>query len=330
MGGWGGGQMQKAGVEIFTGLEDHSIMGFWEVARQLPRIRKLFKKAKSDILAFSPDVVVLVDYPGFNLRLAKWLKKHHFKVAWYISPQLWAWHPGRAETIRKYVDLMMVILPFEVPFYAERGITAHFVGHPLLDIIPEKNLLTDTKEHIALLPGSRKQEIERMLPVMLELARLLPAEKFIVAGMGTAVAELYNAFPMPANVEIEYNNTASILRSARAAVVTSGTATLETALYGTPQVVVYKAGRISYILGRLLVKVPFISLVNLIAGKAVVAELIQGKCTPSEILLHLQPLLQDGLARSEIKANYAELRKHLGEPGASKKAAMLLHEFATK
>jgi len=334
--GWGGDQMKSAGVDILTGLDRLSFMGFWEVVKKLPEIFRLFRKIKKDISTFRPDVVVLVDYPGFNLRLAKWLKKEGYKVAWYISPQLWAWRPGRVKIIRDNVDLLMVILPFEAAFYAQHGVKAHYVGHPLMDMKIEQlptqstntSVLPGNSGPIALLPGSRKQEIVRLLPVMLETAALLGQEKFVIAGLSSLGKSIYKEQVFPPNVSIEYDHTYEILSASRAALVTSGTATLETAMLGIPQVVVYKGSRISFLIARQLVKVPFISLVNLITGKAVVPELIQQTCTADNIRRKLLPLLSGSPEKDTLLKGYELLYAQLGKAGASRNAAELLVEFA--
>jgi lipid-A-disaccharide synthase len=328
--GWGGEHMRQAGVKVTTDVNELAFMGFWEVLKNLRHIRQLFKRVKQEITAFRPDVVVLVDYPGFNLRMAKWLKKQGIKVAWYISPQLWAWRPGRAEIIRENVGLMMVILPFEEQFYADRGIKVEYVGHPLVDVIPtmdDGRWTMDGRNYVALLPGSRAQELRYLLPLMYEVARKMPEQQFVVAGRSALGEAAYRQWPLPDNVEVQLDRTYPILQQAKAAIVTSGTATLETALWQVPQVVVYKTGGISYRIARRVVQVPYISLANLIAGKQVVPELIQYDCTPERVIQALQPLLSDTETVHAINQGYALLRQQIGGPGAAEKAAGLVYGF---
>lgn len=329
--GWGGEHMRQAGVQVTTDVNELAFMGFWEVLKNLRRIRQLFKIAKQEIIAFRPDVVVLVDYPGFNLRMARWLKKQQIKVAWYISPQLWAWRPGRAEIIRENVGLMMVVLPFEEEFYADRGMKVEYVGHPLLDVIPSTvHSPRSTEGYVALLPGSRVQELKYMLPLMYEVARQMPEQQFVVAGRSALGEAAYRQWELPDNVQLQFDNTYPILQQAQAAIVASGTATLETALWHVPQLVVYKAGGLSYHIARRLVKVPYISLVNLIAGKQVVPELIQNECTPERVVQALLPLLSDSATVSAMNEGYGLIREQLGGPGASEKAAGLVYRFVAE
>lgn len=323
--GIGGDKMKAANVEMLFGLERLAFMGFYEVLKNLRTIRRNFKEIKLDILSFQPTVIILIDYPGFNLRMAKWCKEQGFKVVYYISPKFWAWNESRVEKIKKYVDLMLCILPFEKAFYDKhRYVNAHYVGHPLLDeiSIPTGETQTaDTAKSIALLPGSRKQEINTLLPIMLDTARNFPKEQFIV----TAISGLKDLYPneLPDNVKLVFDSTYKVLKMAKAAIVCSGTATLETALFNVPQVVIYKTSWLNYQLGKRLIKVPYISLPNLIANEKIAEELIQYDCTSEKITNELDKLLQDF-----GKEFYHTLHEKMGSIGASQKAATLILELA--
>jgi lipid-A-disaccharide synthase len=320
--GVGGEHLKSKGVSLSFGLERLAFMGFYEVLKNLRTIRKNFHDIKNDILSFKPDAVILVDYPGFNLRMAKWCKLNGFKVIYYISPQIWAWNEKRVETIKKYVDLMLCILPFEKAFYEKHQYpNAHYVGHPLLDIVLNNFAATDSEsvsqDFIALLPGSRKQEIAKLLPVMLETARNFPAEKFVIAGI-SRLKTFYSA-ELPPNVSIEYDKLQDILRGSKAAVVCSGTATLETAMQNVPQVVIYKTSWLNYTIGKRLAKVDFISLPNLIANEKIVTELIQHDCNSENISRELKHLLEKKSGQM-----YFPMLQKIGERGASGKAAQLI------
>ncbi|HAD13864.1 MAG TPA: lipid-A-disaccharide synthase, partial [Saprospirales bacterium] len=282
---------------------------------------------KQDILAFKPDALVLIDYPGFNLRIAKWAKAQGIRVIYYISPQLWAWHASRAKAIKRDVDKLLVILPFEKSFFKGYGIEAEFVGHPLLDALkdlPAAAPADESKPTIALLPGSRKQEVSRILPVMLEATLAFPNHRFVVAGASSLPESYYQDYlkDFP-SVSLEKGNTYSILQRSVAALVKSGTSTLETALLDVPQVVCYAGNPISYQIAKRLVKVKYISLVNLIVDRPLVRELIQHELTPENATTALQDILQPEKA-AEIKAGYAELRHQLGDGGASQRAARVI------
>jgi lipid-A-disaccharide synthase len=327
--GVGGDQMQAAGTQLIAHVRDINFMGFWEVIRHLGRIRRLFAQVEQAILEWQPEAVLLVDYPGFNLRVLPFLHRHHIPAYYYISPQVWAWKSGRAEILRRYVRRLWVILPFEQAFYAERGMNVSSQGHPLLDIIPAE--AKSPAPLIALLPGSRKQEIRLMLPVMLEAARRFPDWRCVVAGAPSQPASFYQQLvrEWPANVSLRMNETYALLRESRYAWVASGTATLEAALWGTPQVVVYKGSPLSYAIGKRLVKVPFISLVNLILGRAAVEELIQDQCNAIRLTEAMQALMAPG-REAEVQAAYAELRQRLGGPGASRRVAAELFQHLTQ
>ncbi len=317
---WGGDRMQAAGANVVKHYRDLAFMGFTQVLLHLRTILHNIKTCKADILRFKPDAVVLIDYPGFNLRIAEFAHANGIKVFYYISPQVWAWKAGRVKAIRRDVDRMFVILPFEKEWYAERGMDVEFVGHPLLDALPPHGRSTappGTKPVVALLPGSRKQEITRMLPAMLAAAREFPGHAFKVAVAPGIAEELYHAIIGNADVELVRNGTYALLQQAEAALVTSGTATLETALIGTPLAVCYGGGAVNVWLAKRFIKVKFISLVNLIMGREVVRELIQGDMNPAEMASELRRLLDDGPYRQRMFADMAQLREVLGGPGAS-------------
>lgn len=327
---WGGDLMQAQGAVLVKHYRDLAFMGFAEVLANLPVILGNLRFCKQDILAYKPDAVILIDYPGFNLRIAKFLHKHNIPVIYYISPQVWAWKQSRVRTIRKVVDKMLVILPFEKDFYARHGITVEFVGHPLLDALSEISsepaMETGGYPLIALLPGSRKQEIKAVLPEMLKIIPRFPEANFAIAGVSSIDDEFYQNLSNGISIPVYKGQTYELLRKASAALVTSGTATLETALIGTPEVVCYKGGTISYLIARRLVKVRYISLVNLIMDREVVKELIQHELTAGAIEKELRLMLYDHVHRTEVSEAYAELCRILGGPGASKRAAGIVFE----
>lgn len=320
---WGGERLQQAGAEIVKNYKDLSYMGFLEVATHLGTIFSNLKFCIQDILAFAPDVVILVDYPGFNLRVAKRLYKSGIPVFYYISPQVWAWHKSRVRQIRKYVTEMFVILPFEQDFYAEHQMQVHYFGHPLLDEITSYHMQSDfingnhleDKPLIAVLPGSRSQEIRRMLPVMCKAAESFPDYTFVIAGVRHLQA-LYA--PYAGKMKVVYGQTYELLAHSRAAMVTSGTATLETALFEVPQVVCYRGNFLSYLIARYLISgIRFISLVNLIAGKEVVTELIQREMNAERLEAEMKTILIDDKTVDKMKNDYIQLRKCLGNGTAS-------------
>ena len=323
--GWGGDKMQQAGADILMHYRELAFMGFVEVAMNIGVILRNFKTAKKQIIEFKPDALILIDYPGFNLRMAKWAADRNLKVIYYISPQLWAWKENRVEIVREFVDRMFVILPFEKTWYSERGIEVEYVGHPLLEAIKRYRDSDEVKvkaddRTVALLPGSRKQEIAHMLPVMLQVALRRPEYHFVVAKAPHLPRELYEAYLAKSdasNVSIAEGNSYDCLSSAVAAITTSGTATLETALFNVPQVVCYKGSALSFAIARRLVKVPFISLVNLIAGKPVVEELIQDN-VKAERMTESLDLVLAGDTRDYILNEYKALNNRLNEGGASK------------
>ena len=335
--GWGGDLMAREGMQLDVHYRDTAFMGFVEVVRNLPTILRLMAKCKRDILAFQPDALILIDYPGFNLRMAQWARARGIKVFYYISPQVWAWKEGRVATIRRAVDRMFVILPFEQAFYARHGIEVSYFGHPLVDEVtdflegqaPDRaafaerhGLDTDTPI-VALLPGSRKQEIRRALGVMLEVAQRQPHRQFVIAGAPSMDPECYSPFFARArsdNLHLVHNQTWPLLSVADAALVTSGTATLETAMFGVPQVVCYRGNYLSYLIARRLIKVPYISLVNLIMGEALVTELIQDDFNAARTAAELDQLF-DPERLAQVQSGYAALRKKLGQPGVARRVA---------
>jgi lipid-A-disaccharide synthase len=336
---WGGDMMEQQGAEVVRHYRDLAFMGFVEVVTNLRTIFRNLKFCKEDILAFKPDAVILIDYPGFNMRIAAWAKKQGIPVIFYISPQIWAWKENRVKQIRLTVDKMLVILPFEKAFYKKWDFDVEYVGHPLVDVIEQKMseaepLTTQVsplqaERIVAILPGSRKQEVLKKLPVMLEASRHFPDYRFIVAKASSLPDEFYqpflNAFPHTRTIR---NNTYTLLMQAKAALVTSGTATLETALFGVPQVVCYKGSALSYQIAKRLIKVKYISLVNLIMNKPVVKELIQDEMNAGNLRIELDRILHDEGRIIAIRQDYAALRRLLSEGGnASQKAAKSIVEY---
>ncbi len=329
---WGGDRMQKAGGTVVKHIRELAFMGFWEVLCNIRTIMRLMKFCKDDLLRWNPDALILVDYPGFNLRMAEFASKHNIPVIYYISPQVWAWKQSRVKKIRKVVDKMLVILPFEKDFYSRHGMDVHFTGHPLLDeVIPRKesnnfasfretNNLPE-KPLVALLPGSRKQEIGRMLSDMTALASEFPSFQFVVAAVSSQDPSVYDQHARHENVSLVFDQTYALLANARAALVASGTATLETALFDVPQIVCYKANHLSYLIARQLIRVPYISLVNLIMDKPVLQEIIQKELTHQRLQKELSRLLFDEDLRHRFAQDYAALKEKLGGEGASREAA---------
>ncbi len=333
---WGGDKMQATGATLVKHYKELAFMGFAEVIKNLPAILRNFKFCKKDIAAFNPDVVILIDYPGFNLRMAQWTKQNNFKTVFYISPQVWAWKENRVNAIKKYVDKMIVILPFEKQFYKKWNYEVEYVGHPLVNVIEnykqENPGLQPDSHTIALLPGSRKQEIQTKLPVMLEATKNFPDYTFIVAKAPSIDDHFYENFIQDLkNVKVVANSTYAVLMQSTAALVTSGTATLETALFGVPEIVCYKAGSLSYAIAKKLVKLKFICLVNLIMDKEVVKELIQHDLTPEKITIELKKILFDKNIIERIKQDYHQLKELLSKGGnASLNAAKSIYEFGIK
>lgn len=326
---WGGDLMKAQGAHLVKHYKELAFMGFTEVLMNLRTILHNIDFCKKDIIQNKPDVLILVDYPGFNLRIAEFAKAKGIKVFYYISPQIWAWQQSRVHKIKKVVDKMFVILPFEKEFYQGFDFNVDFVGHPLLDAVSGYSHqttafdVTNNKPIIAFLPGSRKQEISIILPLMLSMQKHYTDYQFIIAGAPSQSKEFYQTFIADSNVKIVFNQTYPLLQKAHVALVTSGTATLETALFGVPEVVCYKGGAISFAIAKQLVKVKFISLVNLIMDKEIVKELIQNELNEANLKIELDKLLNQE-NRDKILKNYAELIEKLGGSGASKKTASLM------
>lgn len=318
---WGGDRMRALIGEPVMHIRDLAFMGFYEVIKHLPTILKNIDFCKKDILNFSPDAVILIDYPGFNFRLFEFIKANNFRLYYYISPQLWAWKKGRVKQIKKYVDRMYVIFPFEIDFYAKNGFEVQYFGHPLLDELGDVSPINSREDIVALLPGSRKQEISRMLPIFNAVAHNFPTLNFQVAAMSVLGEGFYNQFITAPNIKICMDQTYSILNKAKAALVTSGTATLETALHNVPQVICYKSSAISYYLARWLVKgISFIGIVNLIMNRAIVKEFIQEEANTNNISNELKEVL-NAVRQEEILKDYSALRLLLGEKGSSERVA---------
>lgn len=331
---FGGDKMQTEGGTLVKHYADMAFMGFLEVVLNLRTIFKNLSTCKKDILAYKPDVLILIDFPGFNLKIAQFAKENGIKVCYYISPKVWAWNQKRVLKIKKIVDRMFCILPFEVNFYKSWGMEVDYVGNPLLDEIaqfkPNPNFVEQNKlgadPIIALLPGSRKQEIELILPEMLSITYQYPGYRFVIAGAPNFDYAFYQQFVGDKTIPIIFNQTYDLLSNAHVALVTSGTATLETALFKVPQVVLYKGGKISVAIARLLVKIKFISLVNLIMDKGVVKELIQEDCKTEIISAELNTILE-GNGRAKMLYEYDELALKMGSPGASAKTANLIFNY---
>lgn len=331
---WGGDRMQEAGAEIVKHYRDLAFMGFIEVIMNLRTIMGNIKFCKEDIQTWKPDLVVLVDYPGFNLRIAEFLHQEGIPVHYYISPQIWAWKQNRVYKIRALVDKMYVILPFEQDFYKKFDYDVEFVGHPLLDVIEDRKDQGDYKAEflkknglgtapiIALLPGSRKQEISKMLPLMLRCMDDFPKHQFVIGAAPSQEKEYYQGFlsdkPRATLIDAQ---TYELMRYADAGLVTSGTATLEAALWGLPEVVCYKGSPISYWIARMLIKVKFIGLVNLVMDRLVVTELIQSELNRKNMVRELKALLYDDERKAKLQSDYSELWSKLGGAGASGKVA---------
>lgn len=333
---WGGDLMQAQGATVVKHIKELAFMGFIEVVANLGTILKNIKFCKQDIAAFAPDVLIFIDYPGFNFRIAEWAKKEGYPTHYYISPQLWAWKEGRIKKVKRDVDAMYVILPFEKEFYEEKhNFPVEFVGHPLLDAIANRPVIDPKKfrqEHqlderpiIALLPGSRKQEITTMLDVMLEMVPKYPDHQFVIAGAPSQETSFYEKIVNGRKASFIQNKTYDLLSVSDAALVTSGTATLETALFKIPQVVCYKGSWISYQIAKRLIKLNYISLVNLILDKPAVTELIQGEFNTKKLQQELDKIL-DPEHREMLFLDYFALEKKLGGTGASAKTAALIYE----
>ena len=336
---WGGDLMQNVGGTLVKHYKERSFMGFFEVIQNISKIFKDISFCKSDIASFNPDALIFIDNSGFNLRIAKWAKEQNFQTSYYISPQVWASRANRVHAIKRDVDYMYVILPFVKDFYKKYDYKVDFVGHPLIDAIDDRKEVDEVvfrKEHnlsnnpiIALLPGSRKQEITKMLQVMLSVAVVFKEYQFVIAGAPSQDYDFYKPFLNNKNVKFISNKTYDLLNISEAALVTSGTATLETALFKVPQVVCYKANAISYQIAKRIITLKFISLVNLIMDKEVVKELIQGNFNTKNLKIELNKIVNQPY-RNEMLTNYELLEKKLGGKGASKKTAQLIFERMKK
>lgn len=334
---WGGDLMEHAGGHLVKHYKEMAFMGFSEVLANINTILKNIKFCKEDIARFHPDTVIFIDYSGFNLRIAKWARENSFRTNYYISPQLWASRSGRIKKIKRDIDAMYVILPFEKKFYEEQhNYPVYFVGHPLIDAIGQmppmdektfrqQNNLHSTQPIIALLPGSRRQEVQKILTVMLSVTSSFPDYQFVIGGAPSLEPDIYSGFLENPNVRIVHNNTYRLLRFSYAALVTSGTATLETALFKVPQVVCYKGNWVSYQIAKRIITLDYISLVNLILEREVVKELIQGDLTTKNVRMELGKILEGPERRAQFEAYY-ELEQKLGGRGASEKAASLIIE----
>ena len=336
---WGGDYMKAQGGTIKKHIKDLAFMGFLEVIKNIRTIAKNFKLCMAHIEEFKPDTIVLVDYPGFNLRIAKKAKRLGYKVIYYISPTVWAWKESRVKTIKQFVDKMFVILPFEKEFYQKHNYEVDFEGHPLLDaihnwkgsnsdqarFISENNL--PNKNIVALLPGSRKQELDKMLPMMVQLPERFPDHHFVIAGTSNLPKSEYQLYADKEKVQVVFDQTYNLLSVAEAAVVTSGTATLETALFGVPEVVCYKTSPVSYAIARMLVNIRFISLVNLIMDKEVVKELIQDKLLAENIEKELAAILTNDEYRAKMHRNLLLLHEILGGAGCSERIAKKIVQY---
>lgn len=324
----GGDAMEKVSKNTVLHINEMSFMGFAEVVMNLGKILSNFKKVKTAMNSFKPDAVVLIDYPGFNLKLAKFAKENQWKVHYYISPKVWAWKESRIKKIKAFVDHLYCILPFEVAFFKKHGLEIDYVGNPILDEIDQfkSSHSIDTKEEntIALLPGSRVMEIQKILPPMVEAAKQFPDKKIIVSAISNLPKSLYSVAEN-AGFELAFDQSYHILARAQSALVTSGTATLETALFNVPQVVCYRANPITIWIARRFVKIKYISLVNLILDTGAVRELIQEECNPETIKYELANIIE-GEHRSTLLANYNDLHQKMGKPGASDNVAKLIYE----
>lgn len=321
--GWGGDLMQAQGVKVLKHISDLAFMGFVQVILNIRTILGNFKTIKKQIKEANPDALILVDYPGFNLRLAKWARAEGYTVIYYIAPQAWAWKAQRVEKLKVYVHKLICILPFEKKFFEVRGMPADYVGHPLLEQI--KIAQVPKANTIALLPGSRSEEVKNMLPIMLGVVDEFPDYDFKIAQSPNLGSAFYQHFLSHPRVTLFADGMSDLLNESKAALVTSGTATLETALYEVPQIVCYKSGAVSYQIAKRIVKVPYISLVNLIAEKEVVKELIQSDLNKSNLIKELSKILaQKGL---EQKQQYQEIKAKLGAGTASQKAAEIIFSY---
>lgn len=329
---WGGEMMQSAGAEIIKNYRELAFMGFFEVIKSLPTILGFLSFCKKDILQFNPDVVILIDYAGFNMRVAKFAKQSGIKTFYYISPKVWAWNQSRALKIKAFVDKMFVIFPFEKEFFKQYNYDVEYVGNPLFDAIADfkpqenfrKNARLGQKPIIALLPGSRKQEVETMLPLMMSQVYEFPDYQFVIGAVSNLPKELYTRWQSIFPVKLVVDDAYNLLSVAESALVTSGTATLETALFNVPQVVCYRGGWAAYQVYKRVIRVPFVSLVNLISGREVVKELLQYELTKENLTEELSKITINPETRKAQLDGYGEIKNILGEAGASERAGALM------
>lgn len=337
--GFGGDLMGQAGMQVVKNYREMAFMGFIPVLMNIRTIKRNFKTCEQDLRTFNPDVLILIDYPGFNLRMAKFAKEHGIKVYYYISPKIWAWKTHRVHKIKELVDEMFTIFPFETEFYAQYGYDVNYVGNPILDAILQKKVEPnlkkfaeenglEEKETIAILPGSRKAEISYLLPVMLEAAKAFPEYQYVIAGAPAMDMKFYQKFVKDSGVKILWDKTYEIVQNSKAAMVASGTATLEVGILGTPQVVCYKmaGGALFQLIAKMVLKIKWASLVNIILNREAVKELIQLDFTSKKVGLEMHKILSDEKYYSQIKDSYNELLEKLGKPGASKQAAKKIVE----
>lgn len=329
---WGGENMAKESSGQLKSIKETSFMGFIEVARNLPRIRTFFSFAKFSIEEFDPDLVIFIDYPGFNLRMMKWTKEKGFRTCFYISPQLWAWKEKRHKILRNYADLFYAILPFEEEFYRNLDTPCTYVGHPLLEIIEEPvKEIPNQVETVGLFPGSREQEVSKHLPTLLKFAELNPNYQFLIACTSHLPRNTYESYLSSSNenVKLNYNGLEDVANKIQFAITSSGTATLELALYKIPQIVIYKTSHVSFMIAKRLVKTKFISLVNLIANKEVVPELLQESCNELAINEAFEKALVIDV-RTKTILDYKSLRTQLGDGTSSSKVAKGIIQFLAK
>lgn len=334
---WGGELMKEAGADLAMHYNNFSFMGFIEVIFYFRKILSYLKRCRKDIQNFDPDVVILIDFAGFNMKMARYLKKKNIRVFYYISPKIWAWYRGRARQIKRDVERMFVIMPFEKKFYQHYGFEVDYVGNPVVDAVkhhqPDKSFLTQAgmdvnERYIALLPGSRKQELISVQQSLITLAQSFPKIQFVLCGLKSLDSELYDQVKAVSNIYVVFDRTYDVLAFSRAAIVTSGTATLETALWDIPQVVIYRTNSpVSMFIARRVIKVKFISLVNLIAGREVVRELIQENLTPEHLHTEVERLYSNEDYRKRILTDYTGIRNILGNETASDKAAALMFGY---
>lgn len=342
---WGGDLMKEAGGDLVKHYKEGAIMGFVEVVANLGKISRNLNDCKRDIMEYNPDVVVLIDYPGFNFRIAEFAKKNGFRVFYYIAPKVWAWKEKRVHRLKKFVDKLFIIFPFEIEYFRKWGIDTIYRGNPLLDSVDNysranesreeffaRTGLDATKESVALLAGSRKGEIKYLLPRMMEVACKFPDNQFIMACAPSMEREFYESIIGKEcnNIKLLFGETYSILRHCRAAIINSGTASLEAALIGVPQVVCYGGNEISYQIAKRVVKLKYISLANLIMDRGLFKELIQHDCTPALISQELEKLLHDDAYRGKMMEDYAQVREVLGGKGASAKVAKAMYDELDK